>query len=98
MGASALSVENLEVVYHHTIQVLRGLSLEVPERGIVALLGGNGAGKTTTLKAVSGLLPLENGEIGAGAIRFRGERIDATAPHLLARRGIVHVREGRRVF
>jgi len=95
---AALAVENLEVVYHHTIQVLRGLSLEVPERGIVALLGANGAGKTTTLKAVSGLLPLENGEIGAGHIRFRGEPIDHTAPHLLARRGIVHVREGRRVF
>ena len=95
---AALSVENLEVVYHHTIQVLRGLSLEVPERGIVALLGANGAGKTTTLKAVSGLLPLENGAIGAGHIRVRGERIDHTAPHLLARRGIVHVREGRRVF
>ena len=96
--SAALAVENLEVVYHHTIQVLRGLSLEVPERGIVALLGANGAGKTTTLKAVSGLLPLENGAIGAGHIRFRGEPIDRTAPHLLARRGIVHVREGRRVF
>ncbi len=96
--APALAVENLEVVYHHTVQVLRGLSLAVPERGIVALLGANGAGKTTTLKAISGLLPLEDGEIGAGRIRFRGERIDAVAPHLLARRGIVHVREGRRVF
>ena len=54
----ALSVENIEVVYHHTVQVLRGLSLAVPERQIVALLGSNGAGKTTTLKAISGLLPL----------------------------------------
>ncbi len=97
MGA-ALAVENLEVVYHHTIQVLRGLSLAVPEGGIVALLGANGAGKTTTLKAVSGLLPLENGAIGAGHVRFRGEPIERVAPHLLARRGIVHVREGRRVF
>jgi branched-chain amino acid transport system ATP-binding protein len=95
---AALAVQNLEVVYHHTIQVLRGLSLEVPEGGIVALLGANGAGKTTTLKAISGLLPLENGEIPSGAIAFRGERIDALAPHRLARRGILHVREGRRVF
>ena len=94
----ALSVENIEVVYHHTVQVLRGLSLELPRGAIVALLGANGAGKTTTLKAISGLLPLEVGEIRGGAIRFRGERIDGTAPHLLARRGIAHVREGRHVF
>ena len=97
-STAALAVENIEVVYHHTIQVLRGLSLAVPERGIVALLGANGAGKTTTLKAISGLLPLENGAIASGHIRFRGEAIEAVAPHLLARRGIVHVREGRRVF
>jgi branched-chain amino acid transport system ATP-binding protein len=94
----ALAIENLEVVYHHTIQVLRGLSLAVPAGGIVALLGANGAGKTTTLKAVSGLLPLENGEIGEGAIRYQGERIERVAPHLLPRRGLVHVREGRHVF
>ncbi len=95
---AALAIENLEVVYHHTIQVLRGLSLSVPEGGIVALLGANGAGKTTTLKAVSGLLPLENGEVGEGAIRYKGERIERVAPHLLPRRGLVHVREGRHVF
>jgi branched-chain amino acid transport system ATP-binding protein len=94
----ALSVENLEVVYHHTVQVLRGLSLEVPGGAIVALLGANGAGKTTTLKAVSGLLPLENGEVRAGAIRFLGARAERVAPHLLARRGLAHVREGRHVF
>jgi len=94
----ALSVENIEVVYHHTVQVLRGLSLAVPERQIVALLGSNGAGKTTTLKAISGLLPLEVGQVRAGAIRWRGERINDVAPHLLARRGIAHVREGRHVF
>jgi branched-chain amino acid transport system ATP-binding protein len=93
-----LSVENIEVVYHHTVQVLRGLSLELPRGAIVALLGANGAGKTTTLKAISGLLPLEVGQIRGGAIRFRGERIDNVAPHLLARRGIAHVREGRHVF
>ena len=98
MAAAALSVENIEVVYHHTVQVLRGLSLAVPEGAIVALLGSNGAGKTTTLKAISGLLPLEVGEVRSGAIRYRGERIDAVAPHMLARRGIAHVREGRHVF
>jgi branched-chain amino acid transport system ATP-binding protein len=97
-SAPALSVENIEVVYHHTVQVLRGLSLAVPERQIVALLGSNGAGKTTTLKAISGLLPLEVGQVRAGAIRWRGERINDVAPHLLARRGIAHVREGRHVF
>jgi branched-chain amino acid transport system ATP-binding protein len=94
----ALSVENIEVVYQHTVQVLRGLSLEVPRGAIVALLGSNGAGKTTTLKAISGLLPLEVGRIYGGAIRYLGERINDIAPHLLARRGIAHVREGRHVF
>ena len=97
-GAPALAVENIEVVYHHTVQVLRGLSLVVPPGQIVALLGSNGAGKTTTLKAISGLLPLEVGEVRSGAIRFLGERIEAVEPHLLARRGIAHVREGRHVF
>jgi len=96
--APALAIENIEVVYHHSVQVLRGLSLQVPQGQIVALLGSNGAGKTTTLKAVSGLLPLEVGALRSGAIRFDGERIDAVAPHLLARRGIAHVREGRHVF
>jgi branched-chain amino acid transport system ATP-binding protein len=94
----ALAVENIEVVYHHTVQVLRGLSLTVPSGQIVALLGSNGAGKTTTLKAISGLLPLEVGDIRAGAIRYMGESIIDVAPHMLARRGIAHVREGRHVF
>jgi branched-chain amino acid transport system ATP-binding protein len=94
----ALAVENIEVVYHHSVQVLRGLSLAVPAGQIVALLGSNGAGKTTTLKAISGLLPLEVGELRSGAIRFQGERIDQVPPHLLARSGIAHVREGRHVF
>jgi len=98
MTTPALSIENIEVVYHHSVQVLRGLSLSVPAGQIVALLGSNGAGKTTTLKAISGLLPLQVGQIRSGAIRFQGERIDAVAPHLLARRGIAHVREGRHVF
>ena len=98
MSTPALSIDNIEVVYHHSVQVLRGLSLTVPQGQIVALLGSNGAGKTTTLKAVSGLLPLEVGQVRAGSIRFQGERIDAVAPHLLARRGVAHVREGRHVF
>jgi branched-chain amino acid transport system ATP-binding protein len=96
--APALAIENIEVVYQHSVQVLRGLSLTVPRGQIVALLGSNGAGKTTTLKAVSGLLPLEIGEVRSGSIRYLGEPIDKVAPHLLARRGIAHVREGRHVF
>jgi len=95
---AALAVDGIEVVYHHSVQVLRGLSLSVPQGRIVALLGANGAGKTTTLKAISGLLPLEVGQLRSGAIRWRGERIDALAPHQLVRLGIAHVREGRHVF
>jgi len=95
---AALAVDGIEVVYHHSVQVLRGLSLSVPQGWIVALLGANGAGKTTTLKAISGLLPLEVGQLRSGAIRWRGERIDALAPHQLVRLGIAHVREGRHVF
>ena len=98
LNTPALSIDNIEVVYHHSVQVLRGLSLSVPQGQIVALLGSNGAGKTTTLKAISGLLPLEVGQLRAGSIRYQGERIDTVAPHLLARRGVAHVREGRHVF
>ena len=98
VAPAALAVENIEVVYHHTVQVLRGLSLTVPNGQIVALLGSNGAGKSTTLKAISGLLPLEVGNIRAGRICYMGESINDVAPHLLARRGIAHVREGRHVF
>ncbi len=93
-----LAVNNLEVVYNHTVQVLKGLSLSVPEGQIVALLGSNGAGKTTTLKAVSGLLPLEDGEITDGSVVFRGETLGGLLPHQIARRGIFQVREGRHVF
>jgi branched-chain amino acid transport system ATP-binding protein len=93
-----LSVNNLEVVYHHTIQVLKGLSLAVPPGRIVALLGSNGAGKTTTLKAISGLLPLEDGAITDGEVRFRGEPLRGLLPHEVARRGVFQVREGRHVF
>jgi branched-chain amino acid transport system ATP-binding protein len=93
-----LHVNNLEVVYHHTIQVLKGLSLSVPEGAIVALLGSNGAGKTTTLKAISGLLPMEDGEIVDGDVEFRGGSIAGKLPHRIAREGLFQVMEGRRIF
>lgn len=93
-----LEVENIEVAYHHAIQALKGLSLTVEPGQVVALLGSNGAGKTTVLKAVSGLLPLENGSIDAGRIRFDGRVINRVPPHELARAGLLHVREGRRIF
>ncbi len=103
-GASAagrellLQVNNIEVVYNDVILVLRGLSLEVPKGRIVALLGANGAGKSTTLKAISGLLKTEEGEVTRGEIRFGGERIDGIDPHLIVRRGIFQVMEGRRII
>jgi len=75
-----LLVNNIEVIYDHVILVLKGVSLEVPEQGIVALLGANGAGKTTTLKAISNLLRAERGDITKGSIEFRGERIDKLTP------------------
>ncbi len=94
----ALSVNNIEVIYDHVILVLRGVSLEVPEGGIVALLGANGAGKTTTLKAISNLLHAERGEVTKGAIEYRGERIDRLTPNDLVRRGVCQVMEGRHCF
>lgn len=93
-----LTIENIEVTYHHTVQALRGLSLEVPKGQIVALLGANGAGKTTTLKAATKLLELENGKVGSGVIRFNDQPITGMSPDGLARAGLFHVREGRRVF
>jgi branched-chain amino acid transport system ATP-binding protein len=96
--AHALAINNIEVTYLRTIQVLRGLSLVVPEGGIVALLGSNGAGKTTTLKAVAGLLPLERGEIASGSVSMFGEETKRALPHRLVRNGLFHVREGRQIF
>jgi len=93
-----LRLTNVEVVYDDVILVLKGLSLEVPEGGIVALLGPNGAGKSTTLKAISGLLRAEEGEVTDGTIELAGERIDRLAPEHIVRRGIFQVMEGRRVF
>ena len=96
--ATVLAVNNVEVVYNHTVQVLRGLSLQVAEGSVVALLGSNGAGKTTTLKAISGLLALENGAITAGDVQFDGASVRGQAPHALVRGGLFHVMEGRRIF
>jgi len=93
-----LDVNNIEVVYNKVVQVLRGLSLAVPRGRIVALLGSNGAGKSTTLKAICGLLPLENGELQAGAITLDGQSARDQAPQQLVRRGLRHVMEGRRIF
>jgi len=93
-----LKVNNIEVIYDDVILVLKGLSLEVPSGSIAALLGSNGAGKSTTLKAISGLLKSENGEVTDGNIQFAGERIDGLDPEQVVRRGIFQVMEGRRVF
>lgn len=98
MSEAALAIENIEVVYNHSVQALRGLSIEVPAGKIVALLGSNGAGKSTTLKAASGILPYEKGALAAGQIRFYGEDIGGRAAHTLARQGLAHVREGRHIF
>ncbi|HEY6336491.1 MAG TPA: ABC transporter ATP-binding protein [Alphaproteobacteria bacterium] len=93
-----LKVNNIEVIYDHVILVLRGVSLHVPEGGIVALLGANGAGKTTTLKAISNLLRAERGEVTKGTIEFKGERVDRLTPNELVRRGVIQVMEGRHCF
>ncbi len=93
-----LSVNNIEVIYDHVILVLKGVSLEVPLGGIVALLGANGAGKTTTLKAISNLLGAERGEVTKGSIVFQGDEVQALSPNELVRRGCIQVMEGRRCF
>ena len=93
-----LQVNNIEVVYMNVIQVLRGVSLEVGDSQIVALLGANGAGKTTTLKAISGMLRTEEGEVTNGSIDFNGKRIDRYGPENIAAMGISQAMEGRRVL
>ena len=93
-----LSVSNVEVIYDHVILVLKGVSLQVQEGQIVALLGANGAGKTTTLKAISNILRAERGEVTKGWIEFRGERIERLTPSELVRKGVVQVMEGRHCF
>ena len=93
-----LAVNNIEVIYNHVILVLKGVSLSVPERGIVALLGANGAGKTTSLKAISNLLRAERGEVTKGSITFDGARIDRLDAADVVRRGLIQVMEGRHCF
>ena len=93
-----LNVNGIEVIYNHVILVLKGVSLTVPDGGIVALLGGNGAGKTTTLRAVSNLLAGERGAVTKGTIELRGDRIEALSPAELVKRGLIQVMEGRHCF
>jgi branched-chain amino acid transport system ATP-binding protein len=93
-----LNLNNIEVIYDNVILVLRGVSLEVPDGGITTVLGANGAGKTTTLKAISGLIRTERGDVTRGSIELDGERIDRLSAHEIVTRGIVQVFEGRRVF
>jgi len=93
-----LSVNNIEVIYDHVILVLKGVSLEVPKGGIVALLGANGAGKTTTLKAISNLLHAERGDVTKGSILFEGDEVQDLSPNELVRRGCIQVMEGRHCF
>ena len=93
-----LEVNNIEVIYNHVILVLKGVSLRVPKGGITALLGGNGAGKSTTLKAISGLLASERGDITKGTITYRGENVAERDPADLVRKGVIQVMEGRHCF
>jgi branched-chain amino acid transport system ATP-binding protein len=93
-----LKIKNIEVRYHEVILVLKGVSIEVPRGGIIALLGANGAGKSTTLKAISGLLKVEDGEVTDGAIDFEGRHIHHEKASRISKMGIVQVIEGRRIF
>ncbi len=97
-NGALLRVNNIEVIYDHVILVLKGVSLEVPEGGIVALLGANGAGKSTTLKAISNLLGAERGVVTKGTITFKGENVHSLSPNELVNRGVVQVMEGRHCF
>jgi branched-chain amino acid transport system ATP-binding protein len=98
MSNILLNVNGIEVIYNHVILVLKGVSLQVPEGKVVALLGGNGAGKTTTLRAVSNLLRAERGEVTKGSIELRGERIEALSTAEMVNRGVIQVMEGRHCF
>ena len=98
MTSPCSSSNNIQVIYSNVILVLKGLSLEVQDGQIVALLGANGAGKTTTLKAISGLLKTEVGKVTDGGIEFMGQRIDGRDPEDICRLGIVQVMEGRKVL
>ena len=93
-----LNVNGIEVIYNHVILVLKGVSLQVPEGRVVALMGGNGAGKTTTLRAVSNLLRAERGAVTKGSIELRGERIERLSTSEMVNRGVIQVMEGRHCF
>jgi branched-chain amino acid transport system ATP-binding protein len=97
-AAPYLSVNNIEVIYDHVILVLKGVSLQVPQGKIVALLGANGAGKSTTLKTISTLLRGERGDVTKGEVQFKGERVDQLTPNELVKRGLSQVMEGRHCF
>jgi branched-chain amino acid transport system ATP-binding protein len=97
-NGTILKLNNIEVMYHEVILVLKGVSIDVPHGGIVALLGANGAGKSTTLKSISGLLKHEDGEVTDGSIEFMGEKIHHLSAEEIAKRGIFQIIEGRRVF
>ncbi|MFP6756219.1 MAG: ABC transporter ATP-binding protein [Alphaproteobacteria bacterium] len=97
-GGALLTVNNIEVIYDHVILVLKGVSFNVPEGGIVSLLGANGAGKTTTLKAISNLLRSERGDVTKGSIEYLGERVDQLSSNDLVKKGVVQVMEGRHCF
>ncbi|HOX89023.1 MAG TPA: ABC transporter ATP-binding protein [Burkholderiaceae bacterium] len=97
-AAAVLDVNNVEVIYDHVILVLKGVSLQLREGEVVALLGANGAGKSTTLKSISTLLGAERGEVTKGSIAYRGERTDQLTPSDLVKRGMVQVMEGRHCF
>lgn len=98
MSQVFLNVNGIEVIYNHVILVLKGVSLQVPEGKVVALLGGNGAGKTTTLRAVSNLLAGERGAVTKGSVDLRGERIENLTPAQMVERGVIQVMEGRHCF
>jgi len=97
-GQPYLSVNNIEVIYDHVILVLKGVSLQVPQGKIVALLGANGAGKSTTMKSISTLLRGERGDVTKGSVEFKGERVDQLTPNELVKRGLSQVMEGRHCF
>jgi len=96
--APLLKVNNIEVIYEHIILVLKGVSLEVPNGGIISLLGANGAGKTTTLKAISNLVKAERGEVTKGTVEFEGKRIDKMYAPAVVKMGLIQIMEGRRTF
>ena len=98
MTQALLKLEKLEVVYHHVVTAVQGISLEVAEGSIVALLGTNGAGKTTTLRAISGFIGLDDARVTEGSIAYRGERIENRPPHQITARGITLVPERSKVF